>query len=235
MTTGTATKSNRSLRRFVSQAWVWPKSEMVYARIMRTFDRRGFEELKRRCYATRSPDRAGAQDAFKYLNIAYYLRQNIRLGLLLGLDRTPPARTLDIGSGAGYFSLVCRHFGHEPLGMDRDKVAVFNETCRFLGIPRVIASVEPMQALAAFDTSFDLITAISFVFNHLPDKSYWTLKEWAYFIDDARSRLNPGGRLFLGAVNRIGANAELQAFLRHAPGFETHSLSHYEFVLARRD
>jgi len=222
-------------RRILDYLRVLPKSEIVYSQIMRSFDRQGFEEVKRRWYALQAGDNRKQAGALKYLNVPVYLRRNIRLALRLGLDHLPPQRVLDIGSGAGYFLLVCRHFGHDPLGMDVENTLGYDQIFHFFRLRRLIGAVEGRHPLPAFDTPFDLITAIAFVFDVFPDKSSWTLKEWAYFVDDARSRLNPGGRLFLAAATRIGNNPALQDYLLHAPGFETQLLSHYEFMLNRRD
>ena len=80
---------------------------------------------------------------------------------------------------------------------------MFGEMFRALGLERVIARVEAFRPLPVFDRKFDLITAFMICFNGHKSESLWGPKEWAFFLDDAATRLNPGGRI------RLGFNREL--------------------------
>ncbi len=47
--------------------------------------------------------RAGPDSRYKYFDVAYYTLQKLLLARQLGLDRGPPRRILDIGTGGGHF------------------------------------------------------------------------------------------------------------------------------------
>src|SRR5437764_13954073 len=56
----------------------------------------------------RFPSRAGAKQINRYDDFDYWLRVNVERAQDLWLDRSPPLRILDLGSGAGYFLYVSK-------------------------------------------------------------------------------------------------------------------------------
>jgi len=134
----------------------------------------------------------------KYLELDRWIRINLRRVEALELDWGRRKSVLDLGSGAGYFLHICRWLGHRTLGLDIETVPMFGEMFRALGLQRVISRVEAFRPLPAFDRKFDLITAFMICFNGHKSPALWGPREWAFFLDDAATRLNPGGRIRLG-------------------------------------
>jgi SAM-dependent methyltransferase len=134
----------------------------------------------------------------KYLDLDRWIRINLRRVEDLELDWGRCKSVLDIGSGTGYFLYISRWLGHRTLGLDIETVPMFGEMFRALGLERVISRVEAFQPLPAFDRKFDLITAFMICFNGHKSPKLWGPKEWAFFLDDAATRLNPGGCIRLG-------------------------------------
>src|SRR5437879_13467945 len=60
----------------------------------------------------------GSRDFSKYVEAERFLKLNIRRAQDLGLDRMPPQRILDLGSGGGYFLFVTRVLASGVLGIE---------------------------------------------------------------------------------------------------------------------
>ncbi|MEO8826193.1 MAG: hypothetical protein ABI443_10160 [Chthoniobacterales bacterium] len=133
----------------------------------------------------------------KYTDTPYHLNINIRRAQDLGLDRKPPMRILDIGSGAGYFLFVARVLGHSSMGMDLEEPKLYEDMFRLFGLQRVIHRVEKFQPLPHMGGKFDLITSFAIVFNNHSKPDRWGVEEWKYLLDDATGQLNTGGRIFI--------------------------------------
>jgi len=133
----------------------------------------------------------------KYANFDYWLRESVVRALRLKLDRPPSLRVLDLGSGTGYFLLVCRTLGHDARGIDLEEVAVFNDMVALLGVSRQTHLVSPESPLPPGEERYDLITAFMVTFNGVEPDREWKREEWAVFLDNCLRRLTPGGRLFL--------------------------------------
>ena len=139
----------------------------------------------------------GARQWQKYVEAERFLRLNIRRVQDIGLDRMPPQRILDLGSGAGYFLFVSRVLGHTGLGLDIDNVPLFREMFELFGLQRIIHRIEKFKPLPETGAQFDWITAFSVTFaggGHCPR---WGIAEWKYFLQDATCHLRPGGRIYL--------------------------------------
>jgi SAM-dependent methyltransferase len=165
----------------------------------------------------------------RYLDTPYYLRLNIARALALGLDDGKPRRVLDIGCGAGFFLLVCRHLGHSVQGLDLDSIAVFNESIEHFGIDRVTHEILPFEPLPAFEgRPFDLITAFAAKFERYDtppgvEIEIWGEPEWAYFLNEIRERLVPGGLFHLKlnvTADHFNRRPELRGAFESAKGFE---------------
>ena len=139
-----------------------PSAEPHVRAVLKSIDAAGLDDLRVK-YAGDPDFRNGR----KYLRSAWYLRENVVRALTLGLKDSSPLRVLDIGSGAGYFLLACRHFGHEGIGVDLPGKPFYADMFRLLGLHRVEAAVMPKQPLREVAGTFDLITAFAVTFDRL--------------------------------------------------------------------
>jgi SAM-dependent methyltransferase len=167
-------------------------------------------------YAEASP----APGYSKYLEVATYVALQVRYARELGLAaRTdPPRRVLDIGTGAGYFPFVCRHYGHQATAIDLDTTPMYNDLVRLLGVDRVTWRVTPFVPLPDFPERFDCVTAMQLKFNTRPQGGPWGREEWSFFLEDLAHRVaHPDAQVFLGFnADRSGVavGRDLSAFLR---------------------
>ncbi len=162
-------------------------------KIIASIDQREFQAIHDR-YAVDSP----SDGWMKFLDLKRWIGTNLRRVHELDLDWGRRKRILDIGSGAGYFLYICQWLGHDPLGLDIDEVPMYAEMIRMLGLKRVLWRVNAFEPLPAFEHKFDLITAFLICFNGRKSPSLWGPTEWAFFLDDLQTRLNPGGWIWLG-------------------------------------
>ena len=174
----------------------------------------------------------------KYLRASWYVRDSMARAVALGLDHNAPLRILDLGSGAGYFLLACRHFGHEVLGFDLPGNRFYAEMFRHLGLPRVEGAIQRMQPLGAVEGKFDLVTAFAVTFAKIRSAdgtADWGEAEWRFFFEDIRGRLNPGGRLFLRLnllpVAGLRDRRRYPFLYRPIPGYEVTVLNRREVCL----
>ncbi len=161
-------------------------------RIIETIDKARFEQIRRR-YAVENP---GA-DWPKYLDLERWIAINLRRARELELDLAPPKRILDLGCGAGYFLYIARLLGHEGIGLDMDRVAMFRDVTSLLGVRRVVQRVEAFRPLRDLPGKFDLITAFMVCFNNHKQPNLWGVPEWEFFLHDLSRHLTPRGRVWL--------------------------------------
>jgi len=133
----------------------------------------------------------------KYVQAERFLPMNIRRVQDMGLDRMPPKRILDIGSGAGYFLFVCKALGHSGYGLDLPEPELYEDMFELFGLKRGIHRVEKFQPLPETGQKYDYVTAFSICFNDHTKPNPWGIAEWEYFLNDAAKHLNPGGRIYL--------------------------------------
>jgi SAM-dependent methyltransferase len=133
----------------------------------------------------------------------YWIGVNVKRAQDLWLDRTPPLRVLDLGCGPGYFLYICRLFGHEGLGLDREGEPLFREMMSMFNLRRVISRIDPGTPLPDLQQKFDLVTAHRVCFHRIrgddrAESKEWSPDAWKFFINDIRTRfLKPDGRLLL--------------------------------------
>src|SRR5260370_42285419 len=123
-------------------------------RVIETFDPAGFEQIRRR-YAVADP---GA-DWPKYRDLDRWIGVNIRRIRQLELDVARPKRILDLGCGAGYFLYIAQILGHSGVGLDMDRLTMFGEITRLLGVRRVVQPIHAFRPLPNFGHKFDVISA----------------------------------------------------------------------------
>jgi SAM-dependent methyltransferase len=164
------------------------------------------------------PYRSGSPQINRFEDVVYWIDINVERAQDLWLDCTPPLRILDLGSGAGYFLYVCKHFGHDVLGFDTDVEPLFSATTELLGVRRVIGRIERQTPLPELGQRFDLVTAHRICFHRIGkvrDGVEWSPSDWEFFIDDIRNRfLNRNGRLLLDFNPRPDASSFFTPELR---------------------
>ena len=161
-------------------------------RVIETIDPAAFEQIRRR-YAVANP---GA-DWPKYLDLERWIGINIRRIRALELDLSRPKRILDLGCGAGYFLYIAQLLGHSGLGLDIDRVSMFREITRLLGVHRVVQRIEAFRPLPDLGQNFNFITAFMICFNDHKMPDLWRVPEWEFFLDDLAKHLTPRGRVWL--------------------------------------
>lgn len=182
-------------------------------RIRSGVDRAAFRALRER-YRAEHPE---AYES-KYWSLDRQLRKNVRRAYRLRLHRTPPGlRILDLGTGFGYFPLVCRHYGHHVLGTDLDDWAglhLYRDVTTLLGVERVVAPIVGGQPLPDLGRRFHLVTGFACLFHRSPGRPPWGAAEWEVFVEDLVARhLEPGGTLLL-MLNRGPSGEPLDAASR---------------------
>ena len=161
-------------------------------RVIETIDPAGFEQIRRR-YAAADP---GA-DWPKYLDLDRWIGVNIRRIRQLELDLARPKRILDLGCGAGYFLYIAQLLGHSGVGLDMDRLTMFGEITRLLGVRRVVQQIEAFRPLPNFGQKFDVITAFMICFNNHKMPGLWGVREWEFFLADLGKYLRPRGQIWL--------------------------------------
>ena len=161
-------------------------------RVIGTIDPAGFEQIRHR-YAVADP---GA-DWPKYLDLDRWIGVNIRRIRQLELDLARPKQILDLGCGAGYFLYIAQLLGHSGVGLDMDRLPMFREITRLLGVRRVVQRIQAFRQLPNFGQKFDLITAFMICFNNHKMPGLWGVPEWEFFLDDLAKHLKPRGRVWL--------------------------------------
>jgi SAM-dependent methyltransferase len=161
-------------------------------RVIETIDPVAFEQIRKR-YAVANP---GA-DWPKYLDLDRWIGINIRRIRQVELDLARPKRILDLGCGAGYFLYIAQLLGHSGLGLDMDRLSMFREVTRLLGVRRMVQRIEAFRPLPNFGQKFDFITAFMICFNNHKMPDLWKVAEWEFFLDDLAKHLTPRGRVWL--------------------------------------
>jgi len=161
-------------------------------RVIETIDPARFAQIRRR-YAVADP---GA-DWPKYVDLERWIGVNIRRIRQLELDLSRPKRILDLGCGAGYFLYIAQLLGHSGVGLDMDRLPMFREITRLLGVRRVVQRIQAFRPLPNFGQKFDVISAFMICFNNHKMPGLWGVPEWESFLDDLGKYLRPRGRIWL--------------------------------------
>src|SRR6266446_3487953 len=161
-------------------------------RIIETIDGPKFQQIRQR-YSLENP----VGDWPKYLDLDRWIGVNIRRIRQLELDVARPKRILDLGCGAGYFLYIAKLLGHSGVGLDMDRLPMFREITRLLGVRRVVQQIQAFRPLPSFGQKFDVITAFMICFNNHKMPGLWGVPEWEFFLDDLAKHLKPRGRVWL--------------------------------------
>jgi SAM-dependent methyltransferase len=161
--------------------------------IIRTIDAARFTAIRAR-YRDADPDPGSS----KYLDLETWVPMAVGRAHAMNLHRSRGCDVLDLGTGCGYFPLVCRHYGHRPITLDLESDSLYNEMIEFLGIDRRPFAIRAGMPLPVFETRFDWVTAFMICFNNHARRDLWGPAEWEFFVRDVVDHvLKPGGRLFL--------------------------------------
>lgn len=135
----------------------------------------------------------------KYLDTNQWLMKAVRDAREVGLFSSRPLRILDIGTGPGYFPLVCRQLGHICVGLDSPTARFFATLRHCTRTETVEHQILPLTPLPAFGQRFDLVTTFRCPFNAVrAEARMFSISEWSFFLDDLRDNvLLPGGGLFM--------------------------------------
>lgn len=170
------------------------KVEAVFREMSNTIDWARFEDR-----FARYRNASGTVTYAKYLDMDYWLREALSRFFVYGFQRLGrPSRFLDLGCGGGQFLLVCRHFGHQAVGLDLDTVPLFNDMVEYFAIPRVVHRIGPFLPLPSLPHApFDVVTAFMTCFNRYSDGRPWQDGEWVEFLCDLRRQLSPTGQVVI--------------------------------------
>ncbi len=175
----------------------------------RAADWRGFADALCQFYMT--------ADA-KFCLIEPWLNEKLPVFAFLNLQEPKGLSILDLGCGAGHFSLLAEAAGHRIAGVDIENALIADLARRF-GIERRIQPVHPrfFQEDRAGER-FDLITSLLLNFNRR-DGRLWDAADWEVFLAGATEALAPGGRICFLLNTQSGweglraADGSLQNFL----------------------
>ena len=151
----------------------------------------------------------------KYLDLVWYARHKFQKMHRIGVHRgAPPRRILDLGCGPGHLGLIARYGGHEVLGLDQpfEEPHLYTALCGLFGIAKIEHRIQAFQPLPRVG-EFDRVTATVTKFDLDP---LWGLDAWRFFIDDARSMLRAGGRVYITLTSSKERPAEVFDFLAGA-------------------
>jgi len=132
----------------------------------------------------------------KYLNLDYWVLENVRRVIALGLHDSEPKKILDISTGAGFFPYVCRYFGHSVEATDVSDNDMYNEIIEIFDITRMTLSIEKFKPLK-IKHQYDMITSFMICFNSHKTPQMWLEAEWSYFFSDLLPNLNESGTIYL--------------------------------------
>ena len=149
------------------------------------------------------------QDAsyLKYLDCVSWFEHKFRFAHQLGLDKKPPMRILDLGTGPGHFLVIARFYGHEAVGTERQDHAdtmrathFYNKLAELYRIERIRHRVLPYQEVSDLPSDFQLVTAFSVAFNW-HNRTPWDRDQWDFFLRSLSQHvLTAGGELFMTLI-----------------------------------
>lgn len=138
----------------------------------------------------------------KYIYLERWLPKYITIARLLELHRLVGKRILDIGSGCGWFSLLCKELAHEPLGMDHPARSLFyRESCELMGIPVIEHDILPFTPLPV-PGKFDVVVLLMSSF-YIHD-TYWEIAAWKYFLHNLDALLSEDGVILFELNSQYG-------------------------------
>src|SRR5205814_7796677 len=93
----------------------------------------------------------GSSDRYaKYADVEHWLKINLPRVQELKLDCSPPKQILDLGSGAGFFLFLAKHFGHKSLGLDVGDFPLSNESIELFVLERMTGRIRAFAPWLVF-------------------------------------------------------------------------------------
>ena len=179
-----------------------------FAYLLQQVDAKRYAEIQK---AYLSPTRMDARsDLIKYLDPVVWFESKVALAVRLGLDRAPPRRVLDLGTGPGHFAVVARFYGHDVLGTELpqrsrgegDSAHLYDALCGAFQVQRVSHTIRPYGDLSDLPGGFDIVTALLAAFNVDEQNQPWTTDHWRHFMRSLRAHvLAPQGEVLFNLVN----------------------------------
>ena len=145
-------------------------------------------------------------DIVKYLDPLIWFESKLRLAQMLELNKKPPQRILDLGTGPGHFPFVARFYGHDVTGTDLPNRArgmensdhIYDALCAMYGVRRIAHKIKPNVPLEGLGGRYDIVTSFLAAFNVDEEKRPWSVDQWRFFLRSLkRDVLNDGGILFM--------------------------------------
>lgn len=155
--------------------------------------------------------------SFKFLDLKTFVPITLKRAHHLGLHESPPLDILDIGTGVGFFPVICDYYGHRCVAIDRDGNQVFEDATKWLQVDRRSWEITRRVPIAPLGKRFDLITAFMVNFDRDKDADYktWPPEDWEFFLRDlVDNHLKPGGRIALLLNPHTRATKEVVDYLR---------------------
>jgi len=149
-------------------------------------------------------------DVIKYLDPIIWFESKLRLAQSLGLDKKPPMRVLDLGTGPGHFPFVARFYGHDVTGTDLPVLArgaerpthIYDALCALYRVNRISHMIRPNIPLEGLGGRYDLVTSFLAAFNVDEKQRPWTPDHWRFFLKSLkRDVLHDGGFVFMTLTN----------------------------------
>jgi len=145
-------------------------------------------------------------DIVKYLDPIIWFESKLRLAQSLDLDKKPPMRILDLGTGPGHFPFVGRFYGHDVTGTDLPARArgaansdhIYDALCAMYGVKRIGHAIQPNVELEGLGGRYDMVTSFLAAFNVDEERRPWSVAQWRFFLKSLKADvLNDGGVLFM--------------------------------------
>ena len=103
------------------------------------------------------------------------------------------------GAAEGSFLLFCNTWDTRLWAWISTNFLSSRELLDLFQVERRVWTIRPYEPLPDLGRKFDWITAFSIDFNRESKRDWWWgPPEWAFFLEDLKRHLNPGGRIFLG-------------------------------------
>jgi len=176
------------------------QEKTIYSKVIDSIDRKSFSVFQQG-YKD-DLENFDPEGMFKYCDLPYWFRSNLRRVINLDLQNSKQLKILDIGIGPGHFAAICNSYGHQTMGIDLD-IPFYNDLCKVLGVDRRIQRVDAGVLLPSFGVKFDLVTIMwqSFdikKFHQDGTRTYWDNEDWFFLFNDfCQNHLEPGGAIFV--------------------------------------
>ncbi|MBV8977701.1 MAG: class I SAM-dependent methyltransferase [Alphaproteobacteria bacterium] len=145
-------------------------------------------------------------DVVKYLDPILWFESKLRLAWFLNLDKAPPMRILDFGTGPGHFPFVARFYGHDVTGTElpprigtfAGSEHLYEALCTLYQVKRIGHWIKPNAPLEGLGGRYDLVTAFLAAFNVDEKLKPWTADHWRVFLKSLKADvLTENGFLFM--------------------------------------